>query len=34
MRESNFPVLKIGGRMVAPKEKFAQWVEGNTGGDR
>ena len=32
MHESNFPVLKIGNRMVIPKEKFVQWVEQNTGG--
>lgn len=32
MHESNFPVLKIGNRMVIPKEKFVQWVERNTGG--
>ena len=34
MHESNFPVLKVGSRMVVPKEKFVQWVEGNTGGNR
>ena len=33
MHESNFPVLKVGSRMVVPKEKFIQWVEQNTGGD-
>ena len=33
MHESSFPVLKIGSRMVVPKEKFIQWVERNTGGD-
>ncbi|WP_297312223.1 helix-turn-helix domain-containing protein [uncultured Oscillibacter sp.] len=33
MHESNFPVLKVGSRMVVPKEKFIQWVERNTGGD-
>lgn len=33
MHESNFPVLKVGNRMVVPKEKFIQWVERNTGGD-
>ena len=33
MHESDFPVLKIGSRMVVPKEKFIQWVERNTGGD-
>lgn len=31
MHESGFPVLKIGNRMVVPKEKFIQWVEQNTG---
>ena len=30
MHESNFPVLKVGNRMVVPKEKFIQWVERNT----
>ena len=35
MHESNFPVLKVGSRMVVPKEKFIQWVEQNTlGGAR
>ncbi len=33
MHESGFPVLKIGSRMVVPKENFIQWVEQNTGGD-
>ena len=32
MHESNFPVLKVGSRMVVPKEKFIQWVEQNTAG--
>ena len=32
MHESNFPVLKVGSRMVVPKEKFIQWVEQNTQG--
>ena len=32
MHEPGFPVLKIGNRMVVPKEKFIQWVEQNTGG--
>ena len=35
MHEPGFPVLKVGSRMVVPKEKFMQWVEQNTaGGDR
>ena len=32
MHEPGFPVLKIGNRMVVPKEKFIQWVEQNTAG--
>lgn len=27
MHEADFPVLKVGNRMVVPKEKFIQWVE-------
>jgi len=35
MHESGFPTLRIGSRMVLPKEKFIQWVEEQTkGGDR
>ena len=32
MHEEGFPVLKIGNRMVVPKEKFIRWVEENTAG--
>ena len=32
MHEPDFPVLKVGSRMVVPKEKFIQWVEQNTSG--
>lgn len=31
MHEKSFPVLKIGSRMVVPKEKFRAWVEQNVG---
>ena len=34
MHEPNFPVLKIGNRIVVPKEKFIQWVEENTAGGK
>ncbi len=35
MHTSGFPVLRVGNRMVVPKEKFIQWVEQNAnGGDR
>ena len=32
MHEDKFPVLKIGNRIVVPKEKFIRWVEENTKG--
>ena len=32
MHDPGFPILKIGNRMVVPKEKFIQWIEQNTGG--
>lgn len=32
MHEQGFPALKIGNRIVVPKEKFIAWVEQNTGG--
>lgn len=34
MHEKDFPVLKVGSRMVVPKEKFIQWVEQHTGGQQ
>lgn len=30
MHEEGFPVLKVGSRMVVPKEQFILWVERNT----
>ncbi len=32
MHTSGFPVLRVGNRMVVPKEKFIQWVEQSTNG--
>ena len=32
MHEPGFPVLKVGSRMVVPKEQFIQWVKEHTGG--
>ena len=34
MHEPDFPVLRIGNRMVVPKEQFIQWVTEHTGGGR
>ena len=33
MHEPDFPVLKVGSRMVVPKEKFMEWGERHIGGD-
>ena len=33
MHETGFPALRIGNRIVVPKEKFRQWVEPQVGGD-
>lgn len=30
MHEADFPVLKVGNRMVVPKKKFVDWVERHT----
>ena len=32
MHEVDFPVLKVGSRIVVPKEKFIQWVEEHSQG--
>ncbi len=32
MHEPGFPVLKVGSRMVVPKEKFIRWVEQHASG--
>lgn len=35
LHQEGFLTLKIGNRLVVPKEKFIQWVEENvSGGDR
>ena len=32
MHEKGFPALRVGNRIIVPKEKFCQWVEEQTGG--
>ena len=35
MHEPDFPVLRVGSRMVVPKEQFIRWVTEHTeGGNR
>jgi len=34
MHEASFPTLRVGNRIVVPKEKFVEWVMRSTkGGD-
>ena len=33
MHEPGFPVLRVGTRMVVPKEQFIQWVKERVGDD-
>ena len=33
LHQENFPVLRIGSRLVVPKEKFLSWIESQTGGN-
>ena len=34
MHEKDFPALRIGSRIVVPKEKFIEWVQKQTEGQR
>ena len=33
MHQKDFPVLRVGNRMVVPKERFKEWVDKNSGGN-
>ena len=32
LHQEGFPSLRIGNRLVVPKEKFIRWVDEQTGG--
>ena len=32
MHDSTFPTLRVGNRMVVPRDKFSDWVEAHTKG--
>ena len=34
MQEKDFPTFKVGNRKLVEKEKFRQWVESQSGGNR
>ena len=31
VRSNSFPALKIGSRIVVPKDKFLAWIDANSG---
>ena len=31
MHEKDFPALRIGNRIVVPKDKFLAWIDANSG---
>lgn len=31
-RSHGFPALRIGSRIVVPKDRFIEWINTNTGG--
>ena len=33
LHQEGFPSLRIGNRLVVPKEKFIRWVDEQTGGE-
>ena len=32
LHSKGFPTLRVGGRMVVPRDQFIAWVEQHTGG--
>ncbi len=34
MHEKDFPAIRIGSRLVVPKEKFIAWVDQKSGGKK
>ena len=34
MHEKDFPALRIGSSIIVPKEKFIEWVQKQTEGQR
>lgn len=34
MHDPAFPTLRVGSRMVVPKEKFMEWAEERSGGTK
>lgn len=32
MHEKDFPGIKIGNRIIVPKDKFCEWIDKKSGG--
>ena len=32
LHSENFPTLRVGKRLLVPKDRFVEWIEQNTGG--
>lgn len=32
MHEKDFPSIKIGNRIIVPKDKFREWIDKKSGG--
>jgi len=32
MHEKDFPSIKIGSRIIVPKDKFREWIDKKSGG--
>ena len=34
MHEKDFPSIKIGSRIIVPKDKFREWIDKKSGGEK
>lgn len=34
LHRQDFPTLRVGKRMLVPKDKFILWIDRHSGGDR
>lgn len=34
LHQETFPTLRIGRRLLVPKDKLLRWIDKNTGGER
>ncbi|MDD6239456.1 MAG: helix-turn-helix domain-containing protein [Oscillospiraceae bacterium] len=34
LHQASFPTLRIGRRLLVPRDKLIRWIDQNTGGER